>query len=300
MLAVSDLVELLPRPPIPPLPGHLAVARHRIPHRPHAAHEERCVRRGKGEGVDAAAVVMALRRPPGGEVGRGKATFRLSAAPLAELPHPHLAEHVRGGKMEAVAAEATAEHRRLMVERRDDIAARGVKHFDPRLGRGSRLVLPAPGKVLPRATGDPAAVGGKGEIPAPKAMRRHSPRHRAYFEVVPQQLPVVAAGDERLSIGEQRTAAGIRAMHPRERHLLARGRIDSDNSPIGASGKGAAAVGGKRQAKDAGGKHGIVEEGELHRFTPAIRRSAPSRSQRGETSAIPGDRTRRGDRARGP
>jgi len=158
-----------------------------------------------------------------------------------------------------------------MVERRDKIAAGGVKHFDPRLGRGGRLIFPAPGKVLPRAAGDPAAVGGEGEIPAPKAMRRHSPRHRACFEVVPQQLPVVAAGDKRLSIRKHRAAAGIRAMHPRQRHLRARGRIDSDDAPIGTGGKGAAAVGSDREAKDAAGKRGIVEEGELHRFTPAIR-----------------------------
>ena len=271
MLAVVNLVELLSLPPIPPLPGHLAVARHRIPHRPHAAHEERCVGRGKGEGVDAATVVMALRRPPGGEIGGRKTTDRLRAAPLAELPHPHLAEHVRGGKMEAVAAKATAEHRRLVVELRDEFSARGIKHLHPRLRRGGRLVFPAPGKVLPGATGDPAAVGRDGEIPAPESMRRHRPRHGPRREIVPEQLPVVAAGDERLSVGEQRTAAGIRAMHPRERDLLARGRIDSDHAPIGTGGKGPIAVGGDREAKDAGGKRGIVEEGELHRFTLAGR-----------------------------
>ena len=60
-------------------------------------------------------------------------------------------------------------------------------------------------------------------------------------------------------------------MQPRQRHLLARLRIDTDNAPIGTGGKGPIAVGGKRQAKDAGGKCGIVEEGELHWFTPAIR-----------------------------
>src|SRR5947207_152246 len=57
MLALFYLVHALAVPPIPALPGHLAVAGHRVCHRPHTAAEQRFAIGREGKTVDAAAIM---------------------------------------------------------------------------------------------------------------------------------------------------------------------------------------------------------------------------------------------------
>src|SRR5437016_3875151 len=75
MLTLFDLVNALTVPPIPALPGHLAVAGHRVSHRTHTAAEQRSSIGREGKTVDAATIMVGLDRAPGGEIRRGPLRF---------------------------------------------------------------------------------------------------------------------------------------------------------------------------------------------------------------------------------
>ena len=158
-----------------------------------------------------------------------------------------------------------------MGERRDKFSACGVKDFYRRLDFRGRLILPTARKILARRRGQLAAVRRKRELPVPKSMCLNPTRAPAGFHVMPEQLAVVASGNERAPVREQHASAGEGWMLLLERlRFPARGVHIIDRS-VRAGRKCAEAVGRDSQAKHAAGQLVIVREGEFHEFTPAAR-----------------------------
>ena len=67
------------RLPIPTLPGHFAVACHRIGHRPHATAQQRSTVRREREPINPTAVVRALDDAPAREIGRSEISRPLAS-----------------------------------------------------------------------------------------------------------------------------------------------------------------------------------------------------------------------------
>src|SRR5213075_3064744 len=110
--------------------------------------------------------------------------------------------------MFSVATERATENRWRMGERRDEFSTQSVEDFYRRLDFRSGLILPPARKVLARRGGQMAAVRRERELPAPKLMRLNTTRAAAGLHIMPEQLAVVPAGNDRAPFREQHAAAG--------------------------------------------------------------------------------------------
>src|SRR5438046_5465541 len=124
VLALFDLINALAVLPIPALPGHLAVAGHRVRHGPHATAEEGFSIGGEGKTVDAATIMVGLDRAPGGEVRRGPLRLGFGVGSRLKFPDANFTHHVARADVLSVATERATENRRRVGERRDEFSGR--------------------------------------------------------------------------------------------------------------------------------------------------------------------------------
>src|SRR5688572_24757286 len=99
-----------------------------------------------------------------------------------------------------------------MGERRNEVSVQSVEDLYRRFDFRGGLILPPARKVLARRGGQVAAVRRERELPVPKPMRLHATRAASGLHIMPEQLAVVAARNERAPVREQHTAAGERLM----------------------------------------------------------------------------------------
>ena len=294
-LSLFDLIDHLSFPPVPALPCHLPIAGHGILHRSHAAAEERGAIRREGQAINAAAVVMCFCSSPRREIRRSPLRHRPALTFRSRVPDSHLAHHVSGRQILAIGTERATEHGRSVAQRRNEVPSLRIEDLYRGLGFRRRLILPAAGRVLSRHGGQAAAVGRNGHLPVPEAMRLHPPKAASRFHIVPEQHPIVTAGNDSLPIREQDAAASIGRVSIGKRLGFSGNKVHRVERAIHACGEGAIPLRSDGEAQHAGGQFVFVSKDEFHAFTRADREWAPPCFRRDGKWAGRGGRIRRKD-----
>src|SRR6266487_3422346 len=152
--------------------------------------------------------MVRLDGAPGGEVRRGPLRFWFGGGARLKFPDANFTHQVGRGEMRSVVTERATWNWRRVGERRDEFSAQGVEDFYRRLDFRGRLILPTAGKILARCGGEAASVGCERQLPVPKSVGLHCAQAAAAFHVVPEQLAIVAAGNDRAPIRMQHASAG--------------------------------------------------------------------------------------------